>query len=295
MPATYEASFKYAYKHLRLFYPLHFINSIYCLFHLNVEFNLTNYQMLIFNFLLVKVWSRNLNYGMGFNGISWFISVLLFLYFLSPFLLQGIKSIKNSLILFIFVAISRLGIGLLIKNGALNFMDFNFHRGPIIRAMDFYLGMLVIPLFFKIKDFLDIAQRQLCVRCFFTIIQLLFPFVIYNIMLKYNYLDRMYFVFIFVASTFIIGFDYGYISKIIKTKVCKEIMSCQMELYLLHPNSSSIIVKIMKNHMPKNNELIFLIKFIFIYINSYAYKKYCRDKLAKLMDKIVDLFKIIFN
>ena len=39
MPATYEASFKYAYKHLRLFYPLHFINSIYCLFHLKVDFN----------------------------------------------------------------------------------------------------------------------------------------------------------------------------------------------------------------------------------------------------------------
>ena len=295
MPATYEASFKYAYKHLRAFYPLHIINSICCAIYLNLKFTLTNCEMLIFNFLLVKAWSKYVSYGMGFNGISWFVSVLLFLYFLSPFLLQGIKSIKNSLIIFIFVAISRLGIGLLIKNGAVNFMDINFHRGPIIKAMDFYLGMLVIPLFLRIKESLDIIQNNICVKCFFTIIQLVFPFVIYIIMLKYRFLDRMYFVFIFVVSIFIIGFDYGYISNIIKKKICKEIMSCQMEMYLSHINLNKILVKIMKNNWPKNNELAFFINCIFIFINAYAYKKLLKDKLAIFMDKIVEHFKKIFD
>ena len=298
MPATYEASFKYAYKHLRLFYPLHFINSIYSFFHLRVKLNLTNYQMLILNFLMLKVWSSNKNYALGFNGISWFVSILLFLYFLSPLLLQGIKTLKKSLIIFVFVAITRYGIELLIIKGSLNFMDFNFHRGPIIRAMDFYLGMLVIPLFIEIKNFLDVIQNKFYVIYLFTIIQLFFPVVIYYIISEYSNLGRKFFIFIFTASTFIIGFDYGIITNIVKKEICQKIMSCQMEMYLLHPDLNAILVKIFKilnKNWPKNRELNFLIKFLFVFINSYAYKKYLRNKLAVFMDKIVDLFKKIFE
>ena len=32
MPPTYNSSCKYTYKHLRTFYPLHFINSLYCIY-----------------------------------------------------------------------------------------------------------------------------------------------------------------------------------------------------------------------------------------------------------------------
>jgi peptidoglycan/LPS O-acetylase OafA/YrhL len=94
MPATYYISFKYAYKHLRSFYPLHIINSLYTILTIKGKFNLTLYEKLIFNFLLVKA------YAMGFNGISWFINVLLLCYFLSPLLLVGIRNINNSLIIF---------------------------------------------------------------------------------------------------------------------------------------------------------------------------------------------------
>lgn len=198
MPSTYNASGKYTYKHLRIFYPLHIINTIYLIYFyiyiIKKKFTLTDYEMLIFNFLLVKVWSRKPEFGMGFNGISWFINILLYLYFLSPILLVGIKNIKNSLIIFVFVSFIRLGIEILIKKGALNFMDFNFHYGPIIRLLEYYLGMLMVPLFVKVKCFLDKIQYKLYIKYFFIIIQLIFPFIIYSIMLKYNYLYRCYFV-----------------------------------------------------------------------------------------------------
>ena len=295
VPSTYQSSCKYAYKHLRSFYPLHVMNSFFYIYYSKkIKFNLTDYEMLFFNFLLLKVWSSNVSFAMGFNGLSWFVSILLFCYFLSPFLLEGIQNINKSLVIFLFVAFIRIAIEQIIKIGAYNFMNFNFHHGPIIRFMDFYLGMLMIPLFFKIKFFLDNFRYQLYLQFIFTIIQILFPVIIYFIMLAFNkILIRCYFVLIFCVCTFLISYDYGYLSKIIKMKICKEIMSCQMEMYLLHDILNIILKKILNNHWPKNAELKFLIKIVFIFVVSYIYRKLFKEKLALFMDKIVDLFKKI--
>ena len=161
--------------------------------------------------------------------------------------------------------------------------------------MEFYLGMLMIPLFFKIKYFFDKIQNEMYLRYFFTIIQLLFPVVIYYIMLKYNNeLYRCHFVLIFCVCTFLISFDYGYLSNIIKKKLCKEIMSCQMEMYLIHIQLNKLLSKIFNFHWIKNAELIFLERLGIIFIISYIYRKIFRDKLAKLMDKIFDLLKKLF-
>ena len=116
MPSTYYASCKYTYRHLRAFYPLHTINSFYWICSYKSKFNLTDYEILIYNFLLVKVWSRRRHLAGSFNGISWFVSALLFCYFLCPFLLGGIQNINNSLIIFSLVAFIRIGIEQLVTD-----------------------------------------------------------------------------------------------------------------------------------------------------------------------------------
>ena len=95
MPCSYDASFKYTYKHLRTFYPLEFFNTIFGFsFYPNKKYDLTEFEILISNFLIIKSWSRHNNVVQRFTGISWFLSSLLFCYFLVPFLLKGIKNIK---------------------------------------------------------------------------------------------------------------------------------------------------------------------------------------------------------
>lgn len=300
MPATYYSSFKYAYKHLRSFYPLHIINCLFCIFKYKKKFNLTDYAITIFNFLLLKVWRSNSSSlfpnSIHFNQITWFVSDLLFCYFLSPFLLGGIQKIYNSLIIFSIIAFIRVGIEVLIKNEAKNFKDFSFHHSPIIKLMEFYLGMLMIPLFFKIKSFYDKIKNNFYLKILYSYIQIIFPIIIYFIMLIFNgKLIRGYFVLIFCLCIFLISFDYGYSSIIIKNKIFKEAMSCQLEMYLLQLNLNKILVKILKNYLSKNTELKFLIKIEFIFIISYIYRKLFREELAIIMDKIVDLFqKLLF-
>ena len=97
MPSTFQQSFKYAYKSLRTFYPLEILNLILNIC-LNEKFkirkiNLTTIGILISNILIIKSWSRYKFIYFSFNGISWFLSSLLFCYFVTPFLLIGIRNI----------------------------------------------------------------------------------------------------------------------------------------------------------------------------------------------------------
>ena len=100
IPCDYETSFKYTYKHLRNFYPLECLNTIYGFYKKpNKKYNLTELEILISNFLIIKSWSMNIKLAQYFTGLSWFLSNLLFCYFFVPLLLKGINCCKNSLIL----------------------------------------------------------------------------------------------------------------------------------------------------------------------------------------------------
>ena len=299
MLCDYETSFNYSYKHLRTFYPLECFNIIYGFYRKHQsKFNLTKLEILLSNFLLIKTWSRHTNLAQYFTGISWFLSDLLFCYFLVPLLLKGIKQLKSSLILFFIVSITRISIEEIIRNGSANLFDADFHRGPFIRLLEFYLGMLLIPTFFLIKNNLDKYTKNFWIKMVFTFIQISFPIISYNIMLKYNdKLYRCYFVLIFCVFIFIISYDYGLLSNIFAHKFCAKIMSCQMEMYLIQNTMNNIIhefKKKMKISFILNSEMKFLIKLLIIFVFGYLYKQLLKEKLARLLDKIIFNCKKIF-
>ena len=97
-------------------------------------------------------------------------------------------------------------------------------------------------------------------------IQILFPIFIYYLMIKYNQiLYRCYFVLIFCLFIFIISFDYGYLSKLFSKNISKNIMSCQLEMYLLQNTLNSIMSDIMLINnwkYPSNSDLEFFIKLL---------------------------------
>ena len=234
MPSTYEQSVKYTYKHFRNFYPLLVLNTLFVYFFSTKINDITNIEILLSELLMIKSWSRFTYLLSRLSGISWFLSVLLFCYFLTPLLINGIKNIKKSLILIILIIFLRILTEEIIRHGKLNIYDVHFHRGPIIRLLDFYIGMLLSPSFFLLKSYMDNYKQKKFLKYLFTLFQLLFPFLIYCIMKKYDkILHRCYFVLILSVFIFIFGFDYGYLSDIIAKKFSQKIMSCQMEMYLI--------------------------------------------------------------
>ena len=241
MPDTFSNAFKYTYKHLRTFYPLELINVIRGVYMHKEKLNNRDKEILILNILLMKSWSRHPNITC-YHEYSWFLSSLLFCYFCTPFLLKGIKNMKRSLLLFVTVALIRVGIEEYIRKGkkTINILDINFHRGPIIRCMEFFLGLLIIPTFFKLKKILEPLRNNIYIKLLFTIIQLVSP-LLYKFMLRNSQiLLRCHFVLFFCYFIFIFGYDYGLLSDVFSTKFCKLIMSCQMEMYLFQQTMNII-------------------------------------------------------
>ena len=304
--STYENSFKYAYKHLRVFYPLYIINLFVRLIQNKIMFNhvngapfsvLTNIQIILINITLLQTWS-NYIYSI-FNNATWFLSVLMQAYFLSPFLLKGIKNIKISVTLFIIVSLTRILVEFFVKNGDINLFPTHLYFGPIIRLLEFYLGMLMIPLFFYLKTKLDkIVKYKKILKVFFTIIQIFAPIQQYLIMRKYNYIYDSFHVIYCCFFIFIIANDYGYLSNITNNKILNILKSCQYEIYILQFKLDIFFRKLYSSKFKKNNlyiEMLFHLKLVLLFLISYNYKIFLKEKLAKLMDIIIEFLSKIFN
>ena len=301
LPCTFFFSFKYVYRHLRAVYPLIFINTLYRIFFYlnNKPIKLLDIEVFTINILMMVPWSRYYSFTLSLNGISWFISIIYFCYFLTPFLLFGIKNIKVSLILLLTIDVIRISIEEFICKGATNILDINFHFGPIIRCMEFYLGMLLIPLYFKLKYYLDKMKNYFMFKMFFSFIQVILVIFIHYLMLKYNnILYRCYFIQFSLIFIFITGYDYGYLSNIFSITICRKIMSCQVEMYLMQITIDKTLKKskaiiYLENQL--NREILFLIKLIIIFGFSFIYILFFKERFAKYMDKVSLFFYKIFS
>lgn len=294
MEFTYISPFKYAYKHIRNFYPFYLLNLFYglYLFKDTLNFNLTYIELLLINLLMIANWSSHGSIARFHFGISWFLDNILYCYFLSPILLYSINGVKNSLKLFFYTSMIRILAEELLNHGAFNVFDTNFHCGPIIRILEFYMGMLLSPLYFHFKLKLDKYQKNCSLKIVFTIIQIILPICLYYFMVKYNkILFRCYFVLIFCLYVFIISYDNGFLSNLCSKSILITIMSAQLEMYLIQMNVHITIEKYLnKKALYKIPGLvIFYFKLITIFIFSFFYRKYYRDKFAKLLDKLIFL------
>lgn len=289
------SSIKFTYKHLRSFYPYYLLNLFYgiYLFKDNIKLDITTIELLLINLVLIANWSSHRKIARFYFGISWFLDDIFYCYILSIFLLSTVNNFKNSLKIFFFVALSRVLSEEFLRFGAYNVFDTNFHCGPIIRILEFYMGMLIIPLYFRIKNKLDKFQNKVSFKIIITIIQFAFGLLIYHLFVKYEQiLLRCYFVLILCFYVISISFDYGYLSNFLSNKIFKIIMSAQLEMYLIQLNVHITY----ERYFGKKNDskLIRLFKYyqklFIIYLIAYLYRKFLRDKLANLFDKIVFLF-----
>ena len=295
MEFTHISPFKYTYKHLRSFYPYYLLNLFYGIyFNKNyIKLNLTNLELLLINILLLANWSSHRIVARFYFPISWFLDNIVYCYFLSPFLLCTINNIKNTLKIFFFVCLSRILAEEFLNRGAFNVFDTHLHCGPIIRIFEFYMGMLLVPLYFHFKSRLDKYQNNYAFKIICTIIQIVSPICLCYLMIKYDkILFRCYFLLIICVYVFIISYDYGYLSFLTSLKFIKIAMSTQLEMYLIQMNVHLSIDKYLKRkYFYRLSGLhYFYLKLIIIFNIAFIYRRFYRDKFANLMDKIIFLF-----
>lgn len=98
----------------------------------------TNWTIVLMQIIPLQAYFANL-FGEGWNGGFWFVSVLIFLYFLFPYLSFLVKSIKNLLLLSVGVYI--LGIFPTIVN--CYYPNFSIYHLPYFRICEFMAGLII--------------------------------------------------------------------------------------------------------------------------------------------------------
>ncbi len=149
---------KFGIKKIRPYYFLHIITMLFmvCL-HIEQEgfsYVTSNLLALIANITLLQSWIPIQSVYCGANGVSWFLSSILFCYFVFPLFLQKIKEIKNTekslaivCITLIFLAFMQV----VYKENANYSHGYVFHFFPVYGLALFFMGMLVGSCFGRIS------------------------------------------------------------------------------------------------------------------------------------------------
>ena len=285
--ATWKNSFKYVLQKIKSFWPLHFICYLLALFFVPIKFNAQKtFVISIINLSFLQAWSSSRDIVFSFNGVTWFLSALIFCYFLTAPLLKSLKT-KHLPLLFLGV----LSLRFLLEFGKVNypelFENYTIHVSPIVRVLEYWLGILMVPVYIKVKKYMALKRPNIYLysileAAIFLLCTVLI-FTMENIFLK------VWFVLIFCVLIFVFSFDYGYISKFFGNKVFKFLSSVQFEFFMIH----QVIINITKNYFEfYSTENLWLsilynvILFFVVIMLSVLYKKYISVYILKFLDII---------
>ena len=160
---------KFSLSKIKKLYLLHLLMMIIAIpYQLYVNRDLLQFETilkfgikLILNITLLQSWVPYMNWFASFNGVSWFLSSIMFSYFMFPLLIKYIKKIKQSsvlLILIFIIYLLQISFSYCTRNCLFDageiwgnyYLSYTF---PIFRFGDFTIGSLLGLLFLRKKEF----------------------------------------------------------------------------------------------------------------------------------------------
>lgn len=291
MKADYKTSIKYVWGKFKVMWPLHVI--VLALFIIRnwstftSTFTYRTLGTLLANFFLVQAWSNIKEIFFSFNSVSWYLSAILFCYFLSPLLLKLNKNKRLAATAFIIAAAVRIGFDYLNKvNG--NIFGLNFHVNPVLRSMEFTMGLTFVPFYFVIKNYLNKFKDKVWFKSVYTVVEIAVPTGTYFMMWAYqNLMTRGTYALFFVLVVALVGLDYGYLSKLCSLKPFKVMYSVELEMYVPQKIINFYLVDLFTLWgwtFFNNDFFAFFVKVFIIFLIALLYKLFVEKYLAKGLD-----------
>ncbi len=198
------------------------------------------------NVLLLQAWIPSPDYYFSCNSVSWFLSCLFFCYILFPFAYKRVSGRWLTLVL-----VAYLLVYLLTPYEKVNAI---LYVHPLVRFVDFYLGMFLCQVFECRKE-TDISPWT----------ELLMVILLLVLLGLYPYVDAklrnapLYWL-VLIPLIFVFAQEKGYISQWLKTKPMLFLGSLSMPLFLTH----QMLIGILLRRMPEIPAPVMLAFCIFI-------------------------------
>lgn len=198
------------------------------------------------NVLLLQAWIPSPDYYFSCNSVSWFLSCLFFCYILFPFAYKRVSGRWLTLVL-----VAYLLVYLLTPYEKVNAI---LYVHPLVRFVDFYLGMFLCQVFERRKE-TDIPQWTELLMVVLLLVSLgLYPYV--DAKLRNA---PLYWI-VLIPLIFVFAQEKGYISQWLKTKPMLFLGSLSMPLFLTH----QMLIGILLRRMPEIPAPVMLAFCIFI-------------------------------
>lgn len=298
MEDTSKARAEYFFKKLAAVYPLHVL--CLCVRAIDVFIHYVDRKMIylfLVDLFLFQAWSPNSGVYFSFNGVAWFLDALMFCYLLAPFLLRVSKKIRTAIPLFLLTVGAHYLLESMWRDYNGVFMKDHIHVFPVARAMQFFMGMLLVPVFMELLKFVEKHRKKIPTVAVFTLLEAAalvgMVFAFYRLQNRF----RLCFVLLFCVFVFLFAVDAGLISKLLSFRGFRIVADVELEFFLMHQVVMYYLHLLYKTYVPEYMKALYLVAAVDLAVTlgcAWLYHKFLgkplRNLMAKGINKIFALF-----
>lgn len=224
-------------KKLPKFYPIHITTFLLQLFFVPTWANKSLEFILIFgtlNLSLQQAWFQKTQFM--FNNVSWFLSSLIFCYFITPSLKKLCKSFteKGKLwLVFLSVIMIRTYLEYAVNQYPRE-LSLDLHTNPLIQGLNYTLGYIA-GIYYSKDSLINKILREQSSQFQISLIEILCLGVYISSCYSIGTDGyRIFYVILGLPIIYILGFGKGYISRLLSIKPFSLLEKITLEVFMLH-------------------------------------------------------------
>ena len=260
-----EGTFRYARFLRKRFWKIYPLHLLCLLFWLIVSKSVIDGHVVL-NLLLLQSWIPDPEYYFSCNSVSWFLSCLLFCYFLFPWAYKHVSKGWVSCVLVAYVAVC-----LLTPYEKVNAI---LYVNPLVRFVDFYIGIVLCRIYEKGFSLSGVVWMEWLLLLTLIVLLAAYPFVdekVRNAPLYWLMLAPVILVF---------SKELGPLSRLLKMRPMLMLASLSMPIFMTH----QMLIGILLHRLPDLPVVVMLFLSVFtVLVVSWFIDRFVLRQIGKFI------------
>lgn len=188
------SGYDFILKRIKRIYPLHFFCFLLCLIAFRT-FSMENVGTYMCNLFLLQSWIPDMNVYFSCNGVSWYLSTLLFSYIMYPYIVRLIPWIKRKRVVSVGLFVALISVyAVIVWLVPQEYAHGIVYAFPVVRMIDFIIGILCWNALVYVQSNKSVIIEKIGLRTV-TSLQLMALFMIWaflEVFLRYRYVFPMF-------------------------------------------------------------------------------------------------------
>ena len=251
---------------------------------INLEYFGITISRLIPSVFLFQSYIPNENYYYAFNGVAWFLDVIILCYLFTPKIINKVRNLKAKklIVIMVIISITKFLYNYFIVPLLGDYAGYASYIFPFYRFFDYLQGLLLGGIFLNLRN-VKTNKLKMNILEIGVLILLILGYH-FRLLQNYKTVQEL----LSIAIILVFAFESGIISKILNNKTLIYLGGISMELYLVHQP----IIKYFEFFSDKiGNSVVSTIFFVMSFIISLLLAILLNKYLKKILDKLLLKFK----